>query len=520
MKRLAKQGLRCYRSAFWLIGICLVSLAGCNIAPLDQTALLPGNEYTPGSLASDTATPTAAPSVTPTRAKIVLPSPGVTPELVFTPSSPLNLPSSAPLSPSASSGTQSDPVLSSDLIFLSGDNLLRWDHVTNYTGLLAEHVVSYSISSASKDRRKIALVRSQQITAGGIERFNLDILNLGDMQIDTMLSGIPRPRQVLVSPDGNWVAYVTQADPGQILVVRLDDPETVIEVGTCEQGTEDGCGELSWSPNSDLLLWSDGSGVWATSLNGAPPRQILTNQVEIQDPRGEKMTLAVQLDEWRWSPTGRFVLTCVHPINSPIVWTALLDILTDRLVEIPDTYSSEITASIPFDSPAASVTWLEDGTLLEAHGGSTALRNLPVVKTWKILPTRNDILYPSNSYLLQSGDFPLLPSLAETSINYQLTWLFQTGVDTLSLGIRLPGIQSPPVLFTLSLKDGLLRKIQELPHTTINVLWSPDGSGALILGADGQILFASTHGKDLRDLQAILGSGATSFQWLPPAPRQ
>jgi hypothetical protein len=72
----------------------------------------------------------------------------------------------------------------------------------------------------------------------------------------------------------------------------------------------------------------------------------------------------------------------------------------------------------------------------------------------------------------------------------------------------------------MDLQHGLLTKLQEIPFPLDEVLWCPDGSGALIVGFDGQILFASTAERQLRTMNNLFGLNPTRFHWLPPIPRR
>lgn len=385
---------------------------------------------------------------------------------------------------------------------------MRWDHVTDYVGILAERVVDYSVSA---DGQKILLLRTQQITAGGVEKFNLELLTLDTMQITPLWGDIPRLAAISLSPDGQWAAVISGERP-QITLISMNGTAPDRQIGPCIADASAPCTELSWSPNSQQLLWSDAAGVWLASLPSLAPRQILDNQVKLTDPRGNSLALGIRLSNYRWSPAGRFVLGTVQPLSSEVFWTAVLDTLTGRLIELPDTYS--------YNNIPASLAWLQDGNLVEAYGGSTALRSTPVLKIWQILPTRNELIYHSKTYPLQSRDFPLLPSLAEASVSYQLSWIYQTSVSELAFAMSLPGLQTPPVLFVMDLQHGLLTKLQEIPFPLGEVLWCPDGSGALIVGFDGQILFASTAEKQLRTLNNLFGLNPTRFHWLPPTPRR
>jgi hypothetical protein len=72
------------------------------------------------------------------------------------------------------------------------------------------------------------------------------------------------------------------------------------------------------------------------------------------------------------------------------------------------------------------------------------------------------------------------------------------------------------VLFDLNLLNGSLTKLLTLPAETTQILWSPDGINALILGGRNQIFLFSLKTGELSDLQPTIGTGARQFVWMPP----
>lgn len=383
---------------------------------------------------------------------------------------------------------------------------MRWDYVTNFSGVLAENVEAYS---ASANGQRIALLRSQGITANGVEVFDLDVFDLQTKQIYTRLHDIPRLFQLSTSPNAQWLAYQEKMEGGAMYLLHLTSEAAPQPAGQCDAKVAAHCSQFSWSLDSQVILWGDERGIWKYVLSDPAPAVIHNGEVEVTDPRGSSSLIRVGFSDFAWSPAGRFVLVGMLPLDSQVRWTALLDTMTGRLVEIPDTYSAS-------GSPA-SVIWALDGSIISANGGSFREEIPPVLKFWRIYPTRNDLIYPGRVYTLESEHFPLIGDIEEAG--FALEWLNQTSPDWLSFGVSLPDHSSPAVLLQLSLKDGRLRKIQELPNDTSQVLWAPDGGGSLILGGQFPYLFAPASGGTLIDLREILGAAAHDFHWLPPTPR-
>jgi hypothetical protein len=86
--------------------------------------------------------------------------------------------------------------------------------------------------------------------------------------------------------------------------------------------------------------------------------------------------------------------------------------------------------------------------------------------------------------------------------------------------IRLNQSDDPPVLFDLNLVNGSLTKLQTLPVETDQVLWSPDGIHALVLGGRNQIYLFSLKTSELTDLQPTISPEARQFVWMPPTLRK
>jgi hypothetical protein len=85
--------------------------------------------------------------------------------------------------------------------------------------------------------------------------------------------------------------------------------------------------------------------------------------------------------------------------------------------------------------------------------------------------------------------------------------------------VTLEGASSPFALFTLDLSHGTLFSLGEIPSDTIEVLWAPDGSGAILLGTRSQPVFLQFDQNTMLDLQSQFGSDAHGFRWLAPMPR-
>jgi len=135
------------------------------------------------------------------------------------------------------------------------------------------------------------------------------------------------------------------------------------------------------------------------------------------------------------------------------------------------------------------------------------------------VPTHNDLLTLDKNFELDSQFFPSLSNSDEFEQHYFPNWLSQINENKSYFGLTLIDTNSSPLLFELDLRNGTLSEIIVIPYNPIEVLWSPDGVGALIIGNNSEIIFAPFDGSLMRDLHLRLGEDAQDFIWLPPTPR-
>ncbi len=411
--------------------------------------------------------------------------------------------------PQAATNTPSgEPQKSSDLLYLSGPRLMRWDHVTNFTSALAENVIEYSPSASGQ---KIAMLRSQKISANGIQLYNLDILDLTKKQIHTLVDNSPPLFQISLSPDGSRIAYLPQDRIGQVFVRSTLQPSEPVNMGECRPSNDFHCGSLLWSPDGRSIAWSDQEGIWLSSTRDNTPELVIPNQVDIMDPENIQQSIPVSFGSLQWSPVGRFILAQIIPSQEGVRWFGIIDTLDGRLVNIPD--SSE------FARPCLGTLWITNGDLLVTHGGNSQENSVPTARMWQVIPTRNDLLVLADDIELQTGSLPSASVSSGYENDYCINWLNQEGESTYFALVEAAGANSIPRLYRLDMEAGSLQDLQDLPHNTGQLLWSPDGFGALVVTQDGQIYFADTGSGKMVALSDVLGAEVEGWFWLPPMPR-
>jgi len=410
--------------------------------------------------------------------------------------------------------------LSSDLLFLAGHSLIRWDHHTHFGVALAEYVSEFSPDGSGN---RIALLRSRGVTANGAELYDLDLLDLQTMQIARLLQETSNIGNVALSPDGKWLAFSQPLQGREVLVFPVSNPAQITGVGSCLDHDQMGCSTLNWSPDSQNLLWSDHRGIWMADMANVDKTDgdadcVNPGVMPILDPEGKPSEIEAWLSSPLWSPAGRFVLLEVSPKQSNVRWQAVLDVSSRRIIQVIDSYETLATD--------ASLSWLEDGRLAVARASSPnqnpALQGsaAPTIQLWQVVPTHSSLLIPGNHYPIRTeAIFTEEPS--STGLNPALCfeWLQPMEPGHLLVSARVLNADHQPVLFRLDLGNGFLTPIAETAIDTQQILWAPDHSGFLAIGTDQQMSYFSIEVDKWFNLSSFGEADPNSARWLPPVLR-
>jgi hypothetical protein len=344
-------------------------------------------------------------------------------------------------------------------------------------------------------------------------------LDFETKQIVTLLDQIPRPYHMEISPDARWVKFTFQEIPGPLYVIQtkkgtnsVDSAQlnsSLIEVGTCLPEKDSPCLGTTWSPDSYSLIWGDAQGIWISTIASGELSLVLNNNITISDPQNQTNEIEVSYRSLEWSPAGRFALLTVAPRSSEVSWQAVLDTRNGKIVQVPDSYR--------IDASSSSVSWMENGDLLVLHASDPNDQSPPSFDIYRLSPTSNELLLPMKEFKLQ--EFTSQIDSPSPFTVFHLIWPKLIDSRMMILGANALENGFNPTLFNIDLEFDKYESLYELPQGTRNVLWSPDGQNALVLGADGQILFLSLPARSLRDLGTVLGTQAQDFFWLPPVPR-
>lgn len=404
------------------------------------------------------------------------------------------------------------PVISSDLLFLSKNRLYRWDRLTNYSVIIAENVSAYSVSAAMKS---VAMLRSQGISANGLELYDLDILEFEMMQVHSIARGLSQLDSMVLSPDGQWIVYHETKPGGKVIAVEIKHPESRIILGNCIVEENNSCDSLTWSPDNFNVLWTDDNGIWLGDIRKGISTLINPGKVQVPDPDGQTQEIDAAFDAPRWSPVGRYVLVDVAPLDTMVKWQAVLDVRSSRLARILDTYSTS--------AEKACVAWLYDGSLVVGNVGELDLNTVPHIQSWHLTPTDSDILtqYKTFPIDLSTGIDNHLPAKVSNQ-NFQdfdITWLQPAGSEGLLLGLQSSDGGEKTPLFKLDLLDGSTYQVALLEEGINSVKWSPDGSGFLIIYSSGRILFYDIFTVTTYDILPGQVIDPSTLFWLMPETR-
>lgn len=417
------------------------------------------------------------------------------------------------------------PTISSDLVYLSQNKLMRWDHVTQYATLLVDHVTDFTVlmdpfsayqqpinadMALRKYPRLIALLRSREVAANGVELYDLEIFDLEKKLMYNLLEKISKINAMEFTLHGDRLVYIDHSVDDRIVVIKTASGNEPQVIATCHREGEISCKKALWSLDGRSLVWSDAQGIWLSDDRASIPRMIQSNRIKVLDPKKQESQVIVSYEIISWSPDNRFILVKIIPSAQGVQWYSVLDTRMGRLVDIPGTAE--------FSTPASKIAWTYTGDILLAHSGNPEKKEEPSLQLWQIVPTNNSVLVPGKRLNLAQNASPGLQDFFAQEIACPM-WLQQMGPNTFRLGVVTPGGQSQAFLTQLDFEKNILEQQITIPGDTDRILWAPDGSGALILGKRGQAIYASLINQNLYDLLEILGRDAHSFKWLSPAPR-
>lgn len=449
-------------------------------------------------------------TVTPTpgnRPALIYPTETPAPIIVITPRTPTNThppmpsPTPSPTAPVAILESDQQPLLPYDLLYLSNDRLMLWDHERKNQEALISQVSIYTLSS---DGSQVALLRAKGITANGIEMYDLERMDLNTRQIQILIDDIRQVSSLSLSPDLQWLAYVMPGDDHTIHIVANTSEPIRKTIATCQSSHSTHCTDLKWSSESRELAWSDREGLWVYTLGQNAPQLILPEQASITDPRGNTTRVSVRYQSLSWSPFDRYILCEVVVLSSDVQWWGVADTTLKNLALLPDSYTTK--------PPRISTIWARDGRLFVTRPSHYMDNQRAVIELWNVVPTSSKLLLLARTYSLPPME--IYTSQHSVSVpDFSLENIYQASNDFFYLAAYTTGTPILSALMRFDARFGLLEKTNDLIIDEQTLLWAPDGKSTLI--GDPDVKWISIGSSQLFDLQAILGVQSCCFSWVP-----
>ena len=495
--------------SFWLLFAgCLLS--SCSAVSLSETIASPTSSPsdTAAVTAQDEQQGTSQPGIhaTPTRRNTRTPSITPSPEATLghnrTPS---------PTTTSPPQGTAQElPEQSSDLLFINNSGLMRWDYVTNYVTPISDSVIDYSVNH---DGRSIAMLRSTNMVANGIEIYELVMFDYDTKQIRPILENTPRIYSISLSPDGRWIAYYPQENGGRLKIISTRNEDQEIELGFCHQTLGKICDAVSWSPDSRKVLWSDQRGIWLSTLAESSQSLITPNTLKTTDPDGETSEMQVSYSDLNWSPAGRFALVKVIPSTSATHWYTIIDTSREKIIEVPETF-------LP-GTDISNTIWLDNGDLLVAGLTEESVKYQINTAIFEIIPTHNNLIRYKETLEFSSEVLSNIVVGQEAFEDLYLNWIDQSNQQVKKVNLAVVSSEQNilPTLFQLDLEDESLEAINMIQTPISSLSWAKDNNGALMTSEEDKLFFIPINGGATLNITQILGTDASWFTWLPPTSR-
>jgi len=339
-------------------------------------------------------------------------------------------------------------------------------------------VDQYSITSNGK---RIALVRFRW--KGMRQVREIALLDLDTDQLVSLAQLEGRVNWVAISPNGQWVAYVSS---GIVYTLRVGEPDRRIKLGWCGEYE---CYGLSWSPDSKTIVWSNEGGVWLAQPE-KPGEQLLASDVVVEI-RDEKRAV---YSPPPWSPDSQYLLA--RAVDSRDEW-CVIDTRTSRIGMIP-------VSSSPYEQNI-HLTWISNGRLFVVRNGNIQTGAPPSIEIWRVDRKGSVLLVLERSFLLpvSPDTLPAAPmELADGRLAFILT-------NTMDRDHRESG------LYVIGMDTGVpVRLIGPLPAgysaSGANADWVSDGSGAIFQDwSIGTTVYISINGS----MGPSVPAGACCFAW-------
>lgn len=388
------------------------------------------------------------------------------------------------------------PPISYDLLFMTGDTLQLWAHESGQIETLLAGALwpQYSLDSAGKTILAARALTTEPATA------ELILIERATGQSRVLLSPIVGLVDFALSPDGQSAAYTVQDEEqptGSVCLVTSDGVTQTLApcqwLYTKDHGdwiftAEVGCGNISWAPDSQMFLWGDADGVWA-SVWQTTPRLLVANEWFEDDP--PRIYSATQ----DWSPNGRYLL--INAKRSKGATLRVFDTTTEALFEVP--------YPLPNIDPGAYWVWTQDNRLFLVRPPGLDEGTDNFAEIWRVAETE----------LIQEDELPIstlaneVPAAPAQLDNGRFAFAL-TDINQQNEQIR--------GLYFLNDFDTIPQKVNSLPPArwVRSLVWLPNGEAAIYTYFERkQIFLVPIDGSPLIDLTEVMGEVVNHLTWLP-----
>ncbi len=355
--------------------------------------------------------------------------------------------------------------------------------------------------------RSLFMLSSKGIAANGVEMFELLHYELETGILKTLIPDTSRLSHFSVSPDGNWLIYTLENQPVPIYILNADGSRPAAIIGRCHFDLNQGCDHFAWAEDSRFVIWSDHQGVWIADPATITSWKVIGDRLDVTDLLSGKATILASYSNLEWSPKGRFLLATVNPEDSIVHWRALIDTRRGHVAEVPGTYE--------YLETTARVIWTDNGDLFIVRSLQDDQVGSIELETWKIVPTREDMLLIDRSHQFSNVEMNDQAALDKRITSYFPDLPSQIDRDRYSLYFQSQDSEINSFLSIYETKLNHLIGISELPNDIVQIQWSSDGSGALLIGDHGSALYLSLQEGLIYDLRQLLGESAASVRWFP-----
>ncbi|MEZ4594443.1 MAG: hypothetical protein R3D55_25355 [Chloroflexota bacterium] len=430
------------------------------------------------------------------------------------------------------------PASSRDLLFIADGSFKQWNHATGQIETIVAGTNSSNPTPEDQEYRIPGSITGYAMSADGKRAVVARVLNAAnapdvqnapaefsyellfvDMisrEVWTLVPQVDNLSGFELSPNAQQLAFVAsgldgipdatsndQPVPNNLYVMETGggNPANLRQVYACQTY----CRGPEWHIENNLVTFGDDDALWLYNIAASAPEILLEN-----NQFSPEMTSVEEVSVYwpkAWASNGRYLM--LQHGRWEGASNAILDVPTGTLVEVPNTF-------IYADVFPTQVSWMPDDRVLIWRTAYDEEIFTPLAELWRFDLGSGAMVLDESAQLseaemgviggtrLENGRFTFAldaPPVAEASASQNQVGTYQLTSLT----------EAPERVNSLPPGDGTYRQN--------TVLWSTDGSGALLVQSDQpnqpKLFYAATDGEFLYEVTAVFGQNPHSFQWQP-----